>query len=76
MMMVVIGQAGGRTIAVIGTPLDRAYPAEHASLQQAIYRDHLLLSPFRVGAHTGGKEDVPRKSARRSVSADRNRWLR
>jgi DNA protecting protein DprA len=40
---------GGRTIAVIGTPLDKAYPAEHAELQMEIYRDHLLLSPFSQG---------------------------
>jgi len=42
--------AGGRTIAVIGTPLDRCYPAEHASLQEAIYREHLLVSQFPSGA--------------------------
>jgi len=39
-------EAGGRTIAVIGTPLDRAYPAAHAALQQEIYERHLLVSPF------------------------------
>jgi len=38
--------AGGATIAVIGTPVDRAYPAQHAELQEAIYREHLLISPF------------------------------
>lgn len=40
---------GGRTIAVIGTPLDKVYPDKHAELQQRIYRDHLLLSPFNWG---------------------------
>jgi DNA protecting protein DprA len=40
---------GGSTAAVIGTPLDKAYPAENAELQEMIYRDHLLLSPFPVG---------------------------
>ena len=40
---------GGRTVAVIGTPLDKAYPAEHAQLQETIYREHLLLTPFRTG---------------------------
>jgi DNA protecting protein DprA len=40
---------GGRVAAVIGTPLDKAYPAENATLQQTIYRDHLLLSPFKEG---------------------------
>jgi DNA processing protein len=45
---------GGRTIAVIGTPLDKVYPAKHAGLQRRIYREHLLLSPF-----TGGDKFVP-----------------
>ncbi|WP_441252828.1 DNA-processing protein DprA [Tardiphaga sp. 71_E8_N1_1] len=40
---------GGRVAAVIGTPLNKAYPAENAALQETIYRDHLLLSPFREG---------------------------
>lgn len=40
---------GGRTIAVIGTPLDKVYPAKHAALQRQIYREHLLLSPFTWG---------------------------
>lgn len=40
--------AGGRTIAVIGTPLFKAYPRENAELQALIARDHLLISqvPF------------------------------
>jgi DNA processing protein len=41
--------AGGHVVAVIGTPLDKAYPAENAELQQTIYRDHLLVSPFPFG---------------------------
>lgn len=43
---------GGRTVAVIGTPLNKAYPAEHTALQETIYREHLLLTPFRVGEPT------------------------
>lgn len=39
----------GRTIAVIGTPLDKVYPTKHAQLQCRIYREHLLLSPFTWG---------------------------
>jgi DNA processing protein len=40
--------AGGRTIAVIGTPLFEAYPRENADLQQQIAREHLVVSqvPF------------------------------
>jgi DNA protecting protein DprA len=40
---------GGRVAAVIGTPLDKAYPAENAYLQQDIYGRHLLMTPFKVG---------------------------
>jgi DNA processing protein len=43
---------GGKVIAVIGTPIDRAYPIEHASLQEEIARDHLLISQFPAGTRT------------------------
>lgn len=43
-------EAGGRTIAVIGTPLDKAYPAEHAALQERMCREQLVISQFQVGA--------------------------
>ena len=42
-------EAGGKVIAVIGTPIDQAYPAENAHLQERIYREHLLISQFPVG---------------------------
>jgi DNA processing protein len=44
--------AGGRTIAVIGTALDQAYPRDHAALQARIARAHLVVSPFEVGTPT------------------------
>ncbi len=42
-------EAGGRTVAVIGTPIDKAYPAENNRLQEQIYREHLLVSQFPSG---------------------------
>jgi DNA processing protein len=42
--------AGGTTVAVIGTPLDIAYPAEHAALQEEIAARFLLISPFASGS--------------------------
>ena len=39
-------RSGGHVAAVIGTPLSKAYPAENSSLQEEIYLDHLLISPF------------------------------
>jgi DNA processing protein len=38
--------AGGKTIAVLGTPLSRTYPAENASLQRLIAEKHLAISQF------------------------------
>ena len=42
-------EAKGKVIAVIGTPMDKAYPAENKRLQETIYRDHLLISQFESG---------------------------
>ncbi|HWN69374.1 MAG TPA: DNA-processing protein DprA [Haliangium sp.] len=45
-------EAGGATMAVLGVPLGRCYPPEHAWLQEQIYRGHLLVSQFADGART------------------------
>lgn len=39
---------GGKTIAVIGTPLNESYPKENIKLQELIKQEHLLISqvPF------------------------------
>ena len=42
-------EAGGKVIAVIGTSLDKAFPAKNKSLQEEIYRNHLLVSQFPIG---------------------------
>lgn len=39
-------EAGGRTVAVIGTGIRNAYPAANAELQQRIGREGLVLSQF------------------------------
>lgn len=45
-------EAGGQVVAVIGTPLDQAYPAENKRLQERIHREHLLISQFPWGSKT------------------------
>ena len=40
--------AGGKTIAVIGTPLSATYPKSNEGLQRRIARDHLLISQVPV----------------------------
>lgn len=41
-------EAGGRTIAVIGTPISEVYPRENASLQRQIASEYLLVSQVPV----------------------------
>ena len=40
---------GGRTVAVLGTPLDQVYPRSNFQLQQVIMRDHFAISQFPIG---------------------------
>lgn len=42
--------AGGRTVAVIGTGIDRAYPAQNAGLQEDIAARGLIISQFLPGS--------------------------
>lgn len=39
----------GRTIAVLGTPLDRFFPPENEALQRRLMQDHLVVSQFPTG---------------------------
>jgi len=43
-------EAKGRTIAVLGTPLDEAFPVKNRGLQTLIMQKHLCISQFPSGA--------------------------
>jgi len=43
-----LAEPGGRTIAVLGTPLGVVYPKPNAALQAQIARDHLVISQVPV----------------------------
>lgn len=42
-------EAGGRTVAIIGTGLETTYPREHAGLQSEILRRGAVISEFPLG---------------------------
>ncbi len=41
--------AGSKTIAVLGTPLNKTFPAKNFPLQQEIMKNHLAISQFEIG---------------------------
>ena len=48
-------ELGGRTIAVLGTPLSKAYPSVNARLQKEIALNHLLISQVPVKRYANQK---------------------
>ncbi|MTK00428.1 DNA-processing protein DprA, partial [Micromonospora sp. CP22] len=55
-------RAGGRTVAVIGTGVNRYYPAANRALQDQIVKDGLVLSQFWPDAPPG-KHTFPMRNA-------------
>ncbi len=45
-------EAGGRTIAVLGTPITAFYPAENRGLQSRIADEHLVISQVPIVRHS------------------------
>jgi DNA processing protein len=46
---------GGRTIAVLGTPLSRSYPSSNRKLQREIAANHLIISQVPVKRYSNQK---------------------
>jgi DNA processing protein len=61
--------AGGRTIAVIGTSLDRTYPQKNRALQERIMAEHLALSPFAPGSPVG-RANFPQRNRLMALISD------
>lgn len=60
---------GGRTIAVLGTPLDQAYPASNRALQDRLMREQLVVSQFPSG-YPSKRENFPRRNRTMALLAD------
>lgn len=60
---------GGRTIAVLGTPLGIAYPAKNQALQERLAREHLVLSQFPAG-HPVLRTNFPRRNRTMALVSD------
>ena len=58
----------GKTIAVIGTPLNKVYPKENFELQEEIMKNHLVISQYPVGYSTTPKDFVLRNRTMALIS--------
>jgi len=59
----------GRTIAVIGTPLDEVYPKANVELQRRIGDEHLVVSEFPPGQPVS-RGNFPRRNRTMALIAD------
>ena len=53
-------EEGGRTIAVLGTPIKVIYPPENKELQLRLMREHMVISQFPLGSPVTRKNFVIR----------------
>lgn len=62
-------ELGGRTIAVLGTPLDDVFPKANAKLQERIGQQHLLVSEFPPSSPVG-RGNFPRRNRTMALISD------
>jgi DNA processing protein len=60
---------GGRTVAVLGTPLDKYYPAPNRELQERMMREHLVVTQFPVG-YPSQKKNFPMRNRTMALLSD------
>jgi DNA processing protein len=58
------------TIAILGTPIDKSYPAENRRLQETIANNHLLISEYPIGIRTYPNHFAFRNLTTVSLSTD------
>lgn len=61
-------ESGGRTVAVLGTPLDRFYPPENRELQRLIMTEHLAVSQFPPSHRTSRYDFIKRNRTMALIS--------
>ena len=61
-------RCGGRTIAVLGTPLDKTYPESNSGLQREIIARHLAVSEFPPGSKVTRKNFAMRNRTMALIS--------
>lgn len=62
-------EAGGSTIAVLGTPVDQYSTAANRHLQETIGSDHLLVSQFESGSRVG-RSNFPMRNRTMALLSD------
>lgn len=60
---------GGKTIAILGTPLSQAYPAKNKDLLHLIKRNHLALSQFPEG-YPAKRDNFPQRNRTMALVCD------
>jgi DNA processing protein len=61
-------EEGGRTIAVLGTPVNVFYPPENKELQLRLMREHMVISQFPFGSPVTRKNFVIRNRTMALIS--------
>jgi DNA processing protein len=62
-------EEGGRTVAVLGTPLNVFYPPENRELQLRIMKEHMVVSQFPIGSPVS-KKNFPMRNRTMALISD------